>query len=754
MLLGFVAIILPILLTLTSRFRPQRIVFGTHYLLNRTIRRQSTAKRYLDWLQMILRCVMIGLLVLAVSRPFLRTGPETPFPSPDFNATTYIVAIDTSLSMQCRPNVGGPSWFETAIEQAKEYCNAVDPNSRVFLAKMGHQNSRVAVGQDMSPTDAVRALSNWQPTYSGLNLYDAFAQINALIDKIERDGRTAQTLIFSDFQSTDWAAWLDTKKTRSDPLLALDDSNSSQPIQVNGSYRLYPVTSQPLSNAAVASVAFPGLQAVVGESLPVTVTIRQFSNGDVKLPQDALSQVLLPEDSPEGSTMRAITLRVDGNSVASQTFSLEGNATSTIEMAWTPSRAGHHQLEFVLDDDVLLADNSFFQTVQVRNSLRFAIFDSGDRAGKFLQLALESWADTNQQSLRIERIPIQQWEAYPLQNADLVWMLGLPQANELSVAKLRELEVRRTPLIVFVGSETTSENVATWMRQFEVSQTTDAKPSIRNAQFPIRVAGSDYEAKRWQNLGLEDLTIDRYWKLETTLEEVVVGLTVDRDSPFLFQPANLQNHVTVVLTSVFDEWSSMAVWPGFIPLLDEILNVAFGAAQNRTLLVGQSIDLADWIATPSDTRQVTVLRPGENETEDWLLKTPDDTLASLALDSSTTERSSGNQLFLDRPGHYQFTTGQLKPGQFTSGHFTSGQSNGDGVETRPDATLCAVNVDVKQSDLRQIDVVNERESETQHANALPNHFPKDRDRIARWLLAALIAFTCFEFLTHLWVRGT
>ncbi len=112
-LAGLAAVALPILLHLRKNRPKQVVAFSSLMFLEESPPVTKTRSRLQDILLLILRCLAIGLLILAFARPFF-PAKDKPAASADGAAMNFIL-IDTSASMRGEPSAAALKMAESII---------------------------------------------------------------------------------------------------------------------------------------------------------------------------------------------------------------------------------------------------------------------------------------------------------------------------------------------------------------------------------------------------------------------------------------------------------------------------------------------------------------------------------------------------------------------------------------------------------------------------------------------------------------
>jgi len=129
-LAALAAVALPVLLHLRKNRPKQTVVFSSLMFLEESPPVTKTRSRLQDILLLILRCLAIGLLILAFARPFF-PAKDKPAASADDSAMNFIL-VDTSASMRGEP-------LKEALKMAESLINGFPDKDWIAVAGFSDQ---------------------------------------------------------------------------------------------------------------------------------------------------------------------------------------------------------------------------------------------------------------------------------------------------------------------------------------------------------------------------------------------------------------------------------------------------------------------------------------------------------------------------------------------------------------------------------------------------------------------------------------
>ncbi len=186
-LLALVAAAIPALLHLLGRRLPPTVVFPAVKYLTATEREHSRRLRFRNLLLLILRTAVIVCIVLAASRPFVRTGTGVAHPP-----TAVALVVDNSLSSAAV--LEGHRTLDTIIATARQVIARTATGDRLWLV--------LADGLPLRKTrlEAIEVLDSLEPSNMRLDLGTAArAAARAILEDPLPNG---PVVVVSDLQAT------------------------------------------------------------------------------------------------------------------------------------------------------------------------------------------------------------------------------------------------------------------------------------------------------------------------------------------------------------------------------------------------------------------------------------------------------------------------------------------------------------------------------------------------------------------------
>ena len=188
--------IVPIMLHLLHRKRPQPIEFAAMRFLTEAIAKSRRSRRVTQCLTLLMRILIILLLALAFSQPILKFGGIS-----FGRQRNLLIVVDSSASMQARR--GDRTLFEDARDWAERLVASLEEGDRVALIAPGSPDEIIVYPPVSDHASVLASLKEIRPAFGHA---DIVSTLEGLFSKNESDLRAMELHIFSDFQKGAWTA--------------------------------------------------------------------------------------------------------------------------------------------------------------------------------------------------------------------------------------------------------------------------------------------------------------------------------------------------------------------------------------------------------------------------------------------------------------------------------------------------------------------------------------------------------------------
>jgi len=421
MLFGLTALLVPILIHLLNRSRAKVMDWGAMRFLLASLTSQNRRILIEEIILLILRCLLVGLVALAIARPFMPTRTRIPWAivlpavlgamvclavaaamwrqrrarygllaaaialavaagaasavEQIFQEFTWgsgtgerdiAIVLDASLSMTIR--VDGRSNFERALAEARTVVASCRPGDAVSVI-LGGPVPRAVLGTPSPDPEAVgAALEEAKPVGGTMSVLESF---NMAAATLAEGNNAAKTIVLiTDGQNIGW----DVKSKLRWRFLA--EGLKNLPTQPNIVCRMLPLPKT-YRNVAIADVAVS--RKVVGSDRPVRVHVKVTNTGNVPVKP------------------ASVEFSVDGVRIAAEPVvtEIKPKATETVTFEHRFKDSGHRLLSArVVASDDLMADNESSRVLEVIDKLSVLIVDGAPSshpllgASSFIDVAL------------------------------------------------------------------------------------------------------------------------------------------------------------------------------------------------------------------------------------------------------------------------------------------------------------------------------------------------------------------------------
>mgnify|MGYP000963983682 CR=1 FL=1 len=395
-LIALAAAAIPIILHLLNLRKTRVIEFSTLTFLKELQRSKIRKLKLRQWLLLALRTLIIIFVVLAFTRPALRSGfgflPGTTAKS------SVVIVLDNSYSMLVSDDRG--QLLKQAKTKARELMDLLQPGD-----------------------DAAVILTTAPESANELS-----AALNAVRDEIEditisyghgdyRAALTAASALLSERSNFNKEVYVLTDRQRSQFTLT-DGAASQQLFDPGVKVFMLPVGDGDQGNTSLDAVEVENSIFERGKPVDIAATVRNASDA-------ALSNAI-------------VSVFLGGERVAQNTVDVAAGGTKQVQFTVLPKESGWVRGFVELEDDRLPEDNRRYFGFHIPQTLNVLMGPSGGQDAKLLSLALNPAAGDSQtvRSFAIDAAGSGQLLSANLSRYDVVVLLG---AQALSDAFLQRL---------------------------------------------------------------------------------------------------------------------------------------------------------------------------------------------------------------------------------------------------------------------------------------------------------------------------
>jgi len=562
LLAGLAAVAIPIIIHLLSRKAAKVIDWGAMQFLLDSIESRKRRIQLEEALLMAARCLLMGLLALAVARPFAPPGSPIPWVVvlPAFLLalvafTTSIILrgnrkwfwilmiaalalagysvvsvyyehfwnqkrhgtagskdiaiiIDCSTSMQLRSGAGGTN-FDMAVAEAKEIVDKAGGGT-AFSIILGGPTPLARIAEPVvNRSDIQEALSKLTPMRGKMAAFDTLA--TAAVSLSRGSSPNKEIIIFTDGQNIGWDV---DNRARWDALISGFDTFKTKPRVLLRKFQL-PATFR---NAAIAGISYS--REVIGTDRAVSIDVSVENTGT------------------EAVTPGGLELKI-GDKVLKDpgTGQLQPGARETVRFLHQFKDPGSYVVTATVKaNDELTLDNESISVCNVVTRLGVLIVDGNpsgpflDRAGAFTALALAPTAvlaaaqpggKKPAVALDPEVMPLSRVGSVPsFQNYDVIILADVPKLPDSTARRIAGWVQGGGGLLVLPGAQAQPEFYNNW-RDAEGGKLLPARFVLENIPkepVSISLATLSHPAlKMVADVKQSDLggtLMQRYWRIE------------------------------------------------------------------------------------------------------------------------------------------------------------------------------------------------------------------------------------------------
>ncbi|MBN2217231.1 MAG: hypothetical protein JW719_07630, partial [Pirellulales bacterium] len=355
----------------------------------------------------------------------------------------------------------------------------------------------------------------------------------------------------------------------------------------------------------------------------LAVTRLADAGSHVTLAMPAELDVTLHNFGRSGRKDQTVELLVDGRRVARRAVDLPPGQSRSVQFTHRFDAPGEHALEARLADDRLPVDNRRWLVLPVRRALRVLCVDGrpgGEPRGatSYLTVALSPRASEDAPaSVRPRVVPESALVEANLSQYDCVFLCDVAQATPGEARVLGEYVRNGGGLVVFLGDQVMPARYNRELVEREPLLPGRLEGVIDHTQQgldPLGYAHPIVEPFRGrEKAGLVTTPVDKYFKVALPREtKARVALATRSGDPLIVEQPVGRGRVVLVATSADTSWTSMPLWPSYVPVVQEILAWAVaGRIASHNTAVGQP--LAGVLPPSAPADGATVLLPDGRE---------------------------------------------------------------------------------------------------------------------------------------------
>ncbi len=541
MLLGLVALAIPVIIHLMFRRRPRQVQIGSVRFLQQVIEKHRNRRRVMRWLLMSLRLAGVALLAFLFARPFLVENSQRQ-PGERFVA----VLIDGSASMQLRTQ--GNRAIDVAVQQARKVINTSDERTQYEIAFFDHEVTPVS-SQNLSG-DPLAQLTAPSDSYAPTDYAPAFRWAHDVCTAAK--ARSKEVHVFTDLQQSG-LAWSEVEPMPADVLVKVHDLGRDLP-----------------NNVAITHSTPEQLTVRPGESTNLVVSL--LNAGPFTLDE---TPVVLDIKNGSRTIHKRQKVQLEPGGIEKVRFELP----QLEDGLWR----GHVAVELI---DDLLFDNRRHLAIMSAPQYRVLVVDGQTHETDFLSETYHL-----QSALRLAPkgasydespyVPVVNRSTAPLSEYDVVILANVTRVSERDASRLMDFVSQGGGLVVFCGAQVHREGYQAMA---------DIGLSVGELVASRETFGLPWRIEQWdqthsifapfadpQHGDLRRLAFRGITEL-IPLDDVAVVARFHDGKPFLLERriGDAGGSVVWLTTSCDNQWSQWTQTELYLPIVHQVLGHVTG----------------------------------------------------------------------------------------------------------------------------------------------------------------------------------
>lgn len=545
-LYGLFAIGIPILLHFLNLRKLKTIEFSTLLFLKELQKTKVKKIKLKQLLLLIIRTLIIIFLVLSFARPTIKES----FTSTSAK-TSAIFIIDNTFSMSLVNEKG--SLLNQAKLKIKNLLNEFKDGDDITIITIGDVNSKNFV-----PTKNFKEIINQLESIEISEISNTLNQALVKASKIiyESNNLNKEIYIFTDSQKS---RLFNTKDELSD---------YGKIFPENSRLFLIDLSNDEYNNLGIVSFQSENQIFELNKNITFKVKVKNYS--DTK------------------TVNNVVSLFANGKRSSQKSIEINSKETKEVILETTLQDTGLVNFTAELEDDVILNDNQFFFSVNVKQKISVLILTENSFNTKFINYALSL-----NPNISLKEINLNQLNSVDINDYDLILLFA--PVNNFSSNKLIEFLRQGKNLIVFPSENSNSINFSQTLKQLNLNYQFVEKGIVNANQIVNEFGKVDFNHPLFKNIFTEDKKekiespeIYRFLKINLTDNEKAIIQFTD-GSPFLFQKDELKSKILIFTTSPILSWSDFPLKSLFAPLINKIVYYSSMKIKEENSITGNDL---------------------------------------------------------------------------------------------------------------------------------------------------------------------
>ncbi len=356
---------LPIVIHLWNKRKYREVSWAAIEYLLAAVRKNSRRIQFEQWLLLAIRTLIVALVVLAMSEPFLESAGLS---FSTGQRTHKLLVIDGSYSMAYKPT--DKTRFERAKQLAAQIVEESPQGDGFTLVLLANPPAVIVGSPAMEPRDFLEEIDNLKLTHGGADLPATLSKVEEVLQAADSSGLTRREVYFlTDLGRNTWVPDLGGAGAETEfreRLTRLAESATMVVLDLG---------QNNTENVAVTSLRTSDTFTVVGREATLDAEVRNFGS------------------LPKGHHL--VEFFVDGHRLKEMYVDLGPGEQAPVSLNYRFETPGDHVVEARLGADLLDVDNHRWLTLPVKEHLRVLCVDGKPAGGglggatDYLALALD-----------------------------------------------------------------------------------------------------------------------------------------------------------------------------------------------------------------------------------------------------------------------------------------------------------------------------------------------------------------------------
>jgi hypothetical protein len=567
-LVGLGAAAIPVIIHLLNLRKVRTIEFSTLSFLKELQRTHIRRMKLRQLFLLILRTLLIIFIVLAFSRPAIRTAGGIIPTARDAN-TTVAILLDNSPSMEVYNEHGNV--FRQALDRAMQTVGLLSAGDNVLLLRQ----SDLPDATTATPTADRERIRHIIDETEIIPVHRDFHQGVLQAYNVLRNSMhlNRELYIITDMQASHWSA----AGTEISPVF-------------DERYRAFviPIHVEHFPNAAVHALSFRSSLFETGK--PVTMDVEIRNHGSVDF------------------TNHSASVYLDGSRIAQQAVNIPANGAAVVDFTIIPDRAGIVEGYVELEDDALNIDNRYYFTITIPDLLRVLLVAPAREDVRYVETALAARSNGSSTSaIQTKFITTGNFPTEDLSTYNSVIAVNVPSFSDIQADRIVRYISQGGGFIIFPGDHIDVRDYnRTLLAKLGLPEIRDITRHAGRDTGPLQFDHVDYDHPIFQDIFEEQLrerlSTDERIESPRIFQSLATAAPGTADTPVItlsdgqaFLVSGRRENGTVLLYSVYPgmHWSDFPLKGIFVPLLHRsLLYVSAAGHDTDRYTAGENITVS------------------------------------------------------------------------------------------------------------------------------------------------------------------